>query len=155
MKIEIRPYQKTDKEACIAAFLTNTPKYFTEKESQDYGPWLDEKAFAPNLHYYVLTCDNKVVACGGFVYQQEDNQVIFVWGLVDRAQHRNGFGKRLVEFRLREINKLYPGVPVRLDTTQFSFPFFQKLGFTIDKITSNYYAPGYDRYDMTLANSAE
>jgi len=96
--------------------------------------------------------EEKILACGGFVYQVDTAQVTFVWGLVDREHHRSGLGKQLLQFRLQEIKKLYPGVPVRLDTTQVSFPFFEKLGFTIDKISRDFYAPGYDRYDMTLSN---
>ena len=40
------------------------------------------------------------------------------------------------------------GAPVLIDTTQFSYPFFEKFGFETTKITKDFYAAGMDRYDM-------
>jgi len=37
-----------------------------------------------------------------------------------------------------------------MDTTQFSYSFFEKYGFKIEKITENFYALGMHRYDMVL-----
>ena len=35
-----------------------------------------------------------------------------------------------------------------LNTTQYTFEFYQKFGFNITKITKDYYRVGLDRYDM-------
>jgi len=39
-----------------------------------------------------------------------------------------------------------------MDTTQHSFPFYEKHGFKLLKITPNYYTENLHRYDLELGN---
>jgi predicted GNAT family N-acyltransferase len=114
-----------------------------------FEDWLNGPVSGADNYFYVLLIDHDIVGCGGFGYEKNNNAVRFIWGLVHRKYHKKGLGKKLFEFRMAEIKRLYPDVPIRLDTTQHSYGFFQKYGFKVDKITENFYAPGFDRYDMT------
>ena len=68
--------------------------------------------------------------------------------MVDRNYHKNGFGRRLTEFRIQKITTIYPELDILLNTTQNTFKFYEKFGFKITKTTKDYYGLGLDRYDM-------
>ena len=70
------------------------------------------------------------------------------WGMVDNALHKRGYGAQLLEYRINKMSELFPDTPVVLDTTQHSFGFFEKFGFSTVKVTNDFYAPGMHRYDM-------
>jgi [ribosomal protein S18]-alanine N-acetyltransferase len=145
LNIIIRTYEPKDKLACLAAFKSNVPQYFTYDEVNKFDEWLDNMGTA---NYYVLEIEGKIAGCGGFAYTASDNEVRFTWGLVDKQFHKKGLGKQLFGYRIEKIKELYPNAPIALDTTQHSYLFFEKLGFKVEKITENFYAPGMDRYDM-------
>ena len=150
----IRPYTPSDKQACLDAFNTNVPKYFTEQESKDFEWFLDKLAdplHEENPPYFVLLLNGNIIGCGGYGKKLGDttsNNITFIWGLVDANYHKQGFGEQLLLFRLAEIKLNHPNNPVILDTTQFSAPFFERYGFETVKITENGYGEGMHRYDM-------
>nr|WP_295931828.1 GNAT family N-acetyltransferase [uncultured Dyadobacter sp.] len=150
----IRAYKPTDYAECIEAFHSNEPEFFAEQELEEFRTLLEDLAdikkgdFASSTHYFVVETAGRVAACAGFYLPPDGGPAMLVWGMVARRFHRQGIGKLLLTFRLDKIQELHPGTPVILDTTQWSYPFFEKLGFRITKITSDFYAPGLDRYDM-------
>lgn len=152
----IRPYTPADKQACIDAFNSNVPKFFALAEVPDFEQWLDEQESRiaaernSNEQYYVAELDNNIVGCGGYFIDPEKQKAIMTWGLVHHSLHKQGLGKELFLYRLAVIKSVCPDCTVTLDTSQHSYPFFQKLGFVVTKITNNFYAPGIDRYDMVL-----
>ncbi|MDR6804932.1 N-acetylglutamate synthase-like GNAT family acetyltransferase [Dyadobacter sp. BE34] len=154
-EMTIRPYQASDYSGCIRAFEGNHPEFFADHEKAEFQELLNglsESNKEEPVCYYVVEIENQIAACAGFYFP--DNQPAtagLVWGMVAREFHRKGIGKQLLTFRLNKIQELRPGASVILDTTQLSFPFFEKLGFRITQITKDFYAPGLDRYDMILA----
>lgn len=153
----IRPYTTTDKEACVQAFKSNVPKFFTVSEINDFSSFLDKfQNQEPKLynykkiHYYVVVLADKIVGCGGFGEKDDTDVITLCWGLVDSAFHKQGFGEKLLTYRLEQIQKIYPNAPVWIDTTQYSYPFFEKFGFVTTKITNDFYEVGMHRYDMAF-----
>ncbi|MGV3612466.1 MAG: GNAT family N-acetyltransferase [Fluviicola sp.] len=152
----IRKYRSSDKDFCMEIFKTNVPKYFTLEEVNEYDRFLTKLADAEALDnppYFVMELDNQLIGCGGFGEKNDIDgtpSITFVWGMVDRAYHKKGFGEQLLQFRLAEIPLHFPGKPVILDTTQFSYTFFEKYGFRTLKVTENGYGEGMHRYDMIL-----
>jgi ribosomal protein S18 acetylase RimI-like enzyme len=142
----IRPYAPADKPACLAAFESNMPRFFAPHELEDYTAWLD--AFADGDRYYVAEENGEVIGCGGFNADADKQEAFMAWGLIHNAHHKRGLGKALLLFRLRAIRDICPQCIIKLDTTQHSFPFFEKLGFRTVRITRNFYGEGLDRYDM-------
>lgn len=153
----IRPYQASDYSGCIQAFEGNHPEFFADHEKIEFQELLDDLSQGKDedsLYYYVVEIENQIAACAGFYFpDNESNTAGLVWGMVARQFHRKGIGKQLLTFRLNKIRELRPGASVILDTTQLSFPFFEKLGFRVTQVTPDFYAPGLDRYDMVLAPS--
>jgi N-acetylglutamate synthase-like GNAT family acetyltransferase len=155
----IRKYEATDYSACMEAFKTNVPKYFTVEEVDEYERFLirlDDSTVKDNPFYYVLELDNKLIGCGGFGKKDGIDgipSITFVWGMVHKEYHKKGFGEELLRFRLAEIKVKFLDWKIILDTTQFSFTFFEKYGFKTLKITENGYGEGMHRYDMILDGS--
>ncbi len=157
-EMQIIQYTPQHRASCIEIFKSNTPPYFAEEELQGLEVWLngqDEKCVAykntVTEHFYVIEDDNrKIVGCGGFYIIRESLVANMTWGMVHGAYHKLGFGKRLFEHRIAEIKNMYPGSPIILDTTQHSYQFFEKQGFTTTQIREEHYGPGLDRYDMCL-----
>ena len=159
-EISIRPYEKADKEACLLAFKSNIPLYFTEEEVNDFESFLeryqdpDSSMNVKKLtYYYVVVLNGEVIGCGGFGDKDHTQVITLAWGLIHQAFHKNHFGEKLLSFRLAQIKQHHPKASVFIDTVQHTFQFFEKFGFKTTKITKDYYALGLDRYDMVLENN--
>lgn len=152
----IRKYNPSDRNACMEVFESNVPKYFTEEETGEFERFLirlEDTTVTDNPPYYILELDDKLIGCGGFGEKDGIDgtaSITFVWGMIHITYHKRGFGEQLLTFRLTEIKKQFPDRNVILDTTQFSFSFFEKYGFKTVKITENSYGEGMHRYDMIL-----
>lgn len=149
----LRKYNPSDRNACMEVFKTNVPNYFTQEETGDFERFLirlEDPTVSDNPPYYVLELNNEIIGCGGFGEKEGMDAITFIWGMVRNEHHKKGFGEQLLLFRLAEIKIQFPNRKVILDTTQFSFSFFEKYGFKTVKITENSYGEGMHRYDMVL-----
>jgi N-acetylglutamate synthase-like GNAT family acetyltransferase len=160
MEALIRRYNRADKEACLMAFRSNVPLYFAEHEVEEFENFLDHllpqeasEGQEKSTRFFVLLADKQIIACGGFGDKDNTGVVSLAWGLVHKDFHKKGFGKQLLLHRLAQIKLLHPTLPVSIDTTQHSAPFFEKYGFETRKQTMDYYAVGMHRYDMTLKDN--
>lgn len=155
----IRKYGAYDKDHCMQIFKTNVPTYFTLEEVDEFERFLaklNDPEVTDNPPYYVMELENKLIGCGGFGEKKGidgTDAITFVWGMIDRSYHKQGYGEKLLQFRLTEISLHFPDKQVILDTTQFSYTFFEKYGFKTVKITENSYGEGMHRYDMILEGS--
>ena len=144
----LRDYQPGDLTVCIEVFNSNIPTYFAEIERAEYLEFLRDPE--DRQHYLVLELDHKIVACGGYYVVPNESRGGLSFGVVTRALHGRGLGKRLLLERLYRLIKIFEVKEIALDTSQPVFGFFQKLGFVIEKITPDGYTLGLDRYDMKL-----
>lgn len=142
--IRIDPYSPgLHRTALLEAFSSNVPRYFDESERADFIQFIDENAFP----YYVLLLHGHPIGCGGIALNG-DGKVSMCWGMVHRDYHKQGFGKLLLEHRIAESERLYPGRILSLQTTQHSYTFFRKFGFQVIKFEKDFWAPGLDLYAM-------
>ena len=153
--MEIKQYSKEHNRSCIQIFDSNTPRYFAEDEQEGLELWLGGRntgylAYKNTVaeHFYVMEDNGLVVACCGYYIIGGSQVANLVWGMVQCSLHNKGFGKKLFEFRIKEIKNKYPGFKVLLDTTQHTYQFFEKQGFSTTQIRKDFYGPGLDRYDM-------
>ena len=147
----IREYIKSDNKNCLESFKSNVPDYFTEDEIVDFENFLTKIERGDNkTYFYVMIYNQKVVGCGGFGDKDNNGIISLAWGLIHKEYHKKGFGKKLLLHRIEQIKKLKPKYPVIIDTTQYSYGFFEKYGFSTKLITKDYYTIGMHRYDMLL-----
>ena len=144
----IRPYQPSDRDACLSIFDANTPQFFLPGERADFEAWLNGSE--GSAEYLVTEETPGVVACGGLWFSEDaDRPAGFAWGMVHPDWQRQGLGGALARVRLARLRAL--GVArARLDTSQLTAPFYARLGFQEVKRTANGYGPGLDRVDMIV-----
>ena len=70
--------------------------------------------------------------------------------MVQREQHRSGYGRVLLEARLAAIRAEGGVRDVRLSTSQHAAGFYQRFGFLTVKLVPGGFSPGIDRCDMVL-----
>ncbi len=122
--MDIRPYQPQDVDACLRLFDSNLPQHFAVHERPQFEAFLR----SPLGGYFVMEKDGELLGCGGFALESEPGLVSLTWGMVRQDLHRNGLGRFLLFYRLKEIGKL-PGISmVRLKTMPHLVPFFEKAG---------------------------
>ena len=150
--ISIREYTAKDFDACLDLFDSNCPKYFTAPERELFADWLNQEDRAS---YSVMEREGRIIACGGIYHDPDTSSVGLAWGMVHQDFHRQGFGRRLTELRLKQMAEQFPGLTQRLGTSQHTFQFYEKMGFEVEKVTRNGYAEGIDRYDMVRTPSVD
>lgn len=155
--MKIRLYKAADRDACIAIFNSNVPLYFDATEIRGLHHWLNAKdrgelAYKTNKQevYYVLEENGVVVGCAGYYIPESEARANMVWGMVQRNEHKKGFGSILLEYRIQQIKNTEPGLRITLDTSQHCNTFFEKFGFQTTKITPDGYGQGLHRYDMIM-----
>ena len=139
----IREYRDSDKPALAEIFNSNVPRYFAPEEQDDLHACIAE----PEVIYYVIENDHKVVGSGG-IAANEDDTVSICWGMIHSDFHKKGFGKQLLEFRLKKLKELYPGKDVIVNTSQATELFFTKFGFKTIYTKNDYWSKGLHLYQM-------
>jgi ribosomal-protein-alanine N-acetyltransferase len=152
----IHPYTQNHQQACLVSFKSNVPQFFTEPEIQEFENFLknyptqiNAKPEDRKTYFYVVEVNHQVVGCGGFGDKNRNQIISLAWGHIHLDFHKQGLGELLLKFRLEEIKKIFPSVPLVIETTQFSSGFYEKNGFVTQGITADYYTVGMDKYEMT------
>ena len=123
--MDTRLYQDTDREACLAVFDTNLPDYFGPHERDKFSAFLQARP-GP---YFVMEHNDAIVACGGYTLSSPSTARL-TWGIVGREFHRQGLGRFLLLYRLRNLTRDNPAVEmVGLATSPQAAPFFESQGF--------------------------
>lgn len=153
--ITIKEYLPEHKDRLLQIFESNMPLYFAEEELQLFFNFLDRDALQRGP-YSVIFNDDTIVGCGGIALNQPSKytnelHVIMTWGMIDNKVHKNGFGKELLLFRIKQAKELYPEVKIALGTTQYTFSFFEKYGFKTVAYEKDHWAKGLDLYQMELS----
>jgi [ribosomal protein S18]-alanine N-acetyltransferase len=152
--ITINSYQPEYKEALIDVFKSNMPLYFAKHELKLFSDFLDKDALSRGPYSVILNND-EVVGSGGIALNNPtkytpEPHVILTWGMVDNSQHKKGFGKELLKFRIEQAEKTYPGIKIALGTTQHTYRFFERFGFETVYYEKDHWALNLDLYQMEL-----
>ena len=143
----VRPCAPADLTACLAIFDSNVPEFFVPTGREEFASFLA----APPGPYLVLEHEaGTVVACGGYAVAPGTSTADLCWGMVLRAHHRSGFGRLLLLARLERICADGAAQDAALNTSQQARGFYERLGFVVERVRPNGYAPGLDRCDMRL-----
>jgi len=144
--IFIRAYEAEDKPNVLALFRLNTPTFFSPGEEADLERYLaTEKEF-----YYVLIYKGKLVACGGINFA--DNRTIgkISWDIIHPDYQGRSLGTHLLKYRINKLNSLATIKKITVRTSQRAYKFYEKLGFELFEVKKDYWAIGFDMYNMEL-----
>lgn len=149
--LKFREYRPTDRDACIAVFQSNVPRYFRDHELNGFLEFVDWSG----CPYFVLVTDEIIIGCGGFGVRPRSDTADLCWGMVDSSHHRKHLGEFLLFARLNRIIREAGVNAVRLGTSQLVDPFFQRFGFAVQGRTTDGIAAGLDEVEMRLELTAE
>lgn len=156
--ITFEPYKEKDKDSCLNIFNSNLPKFFASDEFLLFKSYLERE----NKTYWCMKKDGDIIGCGGIHMEPdhsvEDNELNcpgVSWGMIHSDFHKQGYGRQLLLFRLKQL-ALNPDVKkIKLDTTQYNPGFFSRFGFIEISVSKNYYGPGLDSHVMLLELTPE
>ena len=124
--MDIRAYEPKDRDGCLAVFDSlEGPYFFTPEGREEFAAFLD-RAESP---YLVLEHDGRIVGCGGYHAEPGAMTAALRWGMIARDAQRQGLGRYLLLYRMKEIGRV-PGVQmVNLGATAADVPFYEKFAF--------------------------
>lgn len=139
----IRPYEEKDKESVINCMRSNVPEHFEHSEIDDLIYYLENEI----EDYFVLEYDGKIKAASGINYEQKQGKLS--WDFVDADAQGKGFGSKLLKHRLSILRDNADIDLITVRTSQTAYRFYQKHQFAVQRIVKNYWADGFDLYEMT------
>jgi ribosomal protein S18 acetylase RimI-like enzyme len=92
------------------------------------------------------------IGAGGF-WIGENGTARLCYGIIHALHHKKGFGRAMVEFRLRKLVSNDSVKCIRLDTSQHNPGFFNRFGFSEIEVKPDAYAPGLHAHEMELVLS--
>ena len=142
----IRLYASKDKDELISLIRLNTPQYFDVAEEAGFSTYLDKEIET----YFVFEQDDRIIGCGGINYELESKTAIISWDIIHPNFQGIGIGNKLLLHRIAAIkkNQLIDTITVR--TSQHTDKFYEKGGFKLEFITKDYWAKGFDLYQMKI-----
>lgn len=142
----IRKYTIADKESIVTLLRKNTTEYFAPSEEKDLYYYLDNHA----QNFFVKEVEGKIVGCGGINFSPDGTRGVISWDIFDPAYHGKGYGSELLKYRIDKLKKEFHVNAISVRTSQLTYPFYEKAGFSLKEIIKDYWAPGFDLYDMLL-----
>jgi [ribosomal protein S18]-alanine N-acetyltransferase len=143
----IRAYNNNDKAKVIELLRLNTPEFFAPLEESDLIGYLENHA----EYYFVLEDAQSVVGAGGINYGFDNGKTARIsWDIIHPHKQGNGYGTLLTNFRIAEIKKNPAIEKIEVRTTQLVYKFYEKLGFQLEKIETDYWSKGFDLYLMKI-----
>lgn len=142
----IRNYTPADEPALLELLHLNTPQYFAPSEAADYVDYL-----AQHLEdYFVIEHAGTIVGAGGINYFPNDSLARLSWDLVHPEYQGKGIGRLLTQHRIQHIRNK-PGMElIVVRTSQVVYKFYEKMGFTLQTVEKDFWAEGFDLYEMHL-----
>lgn len=142
--MEISTYKPTDKAAVLNLITLNTPSFFAIHERDE----LDEYLMKYIELYYIVRHQGEIVGAAGINFENNGQHATMSWDIIHPDFQGKGIGSLLVKHRFA-ILAGYPKVRKILSrTSQLTYPFYEKHGFTTVDTKKDHWAPGLDLYAM-------
>lgn len=146
----IRPYVKNDKADVLALIGKNTPAFFDPSEAVDFEHYLDHQI----EDYFVYEKDATILGAGGINYEPQNKVAVISWDMVDPSFHGHGIGRQLTQHRIDTIRKKVAYDKIIVRTSQLTHKFYEKMGFGLVRVVKDFWAKGYDLYEMHIDYSS-
>jgi ribosomal-protein-alanine N-acetyltransferase len=144
--VDIEAYTIRDKEVVLDLLRLNTPTYFSLEEINEFSEYLDSKID----RYFVIKTGNIIVGCGGINYSTDRTIGKLSWDILHPNFQRQGFGTLLLNYRLGILKNDTSVIKITVRTSQLAYKFYEKSGFKLTNIVKDYWADGFDLYQMDL-----
>lgn len=143
----IRPYISHDRKELLDLLRMNTPTYFDPAEENDFVDYLEHHA----QNYFVVEYSGAIVGGGGFNTGFDNGKTARIsWDIIHPGFHGQRLGKKLTQHRIEKIRALQSINRIVVRTSQLAFKFYEKQGFQLERTVKDFWAPGFDLYEMAL-----
>ena len=146
IKAIFRAYVQKDRSTLLSILQRNIPRYFAQQELKDFEIFIDQNADS----YKVILYESSIVGGISWFVDEKEKSATIAWIFLDPEVHNIGLGRESVDYFLRSMNKISGLVKYKVRTSQLVYKFFEKFGFTTIKIKEDYWAKGFDLYEMEL-----
>ncbi len=146
--ITIREYEPNDKDEVLNLIRLNTPEYFAVDEEEDLKNYLDNEIEL----YYVLLYDGKTVGSGGINFSDDQTTGKISWDIIHPGYQGKSLGTKLLKHRIDKLNSVKRIQKITVRTSQVAYKFYEKQGFELFEIKKDYWADGFDMYNMEYKN---
>ena len=142
--ITIREYETEDINEVITLIRLNTPEYFAIEEEEDLKKYLETEREL----YYVLLYDQIIVGCGGINFTNNNTTGKISWDIFHPDYQGKSLGTKLLKHRIELLNSMDAIHKITVRTSQVAYKFYEKQGFELFEIKRDYWAEGFDMYNM-------
>jgi ribosomal protein S18 acetylase RimI-like enzyme len=143
-RITIRKFQPSDKFEIINLLKLNTPVYFAPEEEADLINYLDDETEL----YYVILFDDKIVGSGGINFSENNTAAKISWDILHPDYQGKSLGTQLLKHRIDILKSMEDVKKISVRTSQVANKFYEKQGFELFEIIKDYWAEGFDLYNM-------
>ena len=140
----IREYEIADKGSVMNLLRLNTPEYFAPEEEADLERYLDGEREL----YYVLLFDGEIVGCGGINFADDKTTGRISWDIFHPGFQGKSLGSRLLKYRIEKLKSVGSIQRIAVRTSQLAYKFYEKQGFVLKEVITDYWAKGFDMYRM-------
>ena len=91
-----------------------------------------------------------MLGSGGINYVDGGKTARISWDLFHPKAQGKGLGSQLTRFRIAEIKKNPAIALIVVRTSQLAFKFYEKIGFQLVSIEKDFWAKGFDLYQMEI-----
>ena len=145
-KFSIRPYTEIDQNRILAIFQLNTPEFFSREEESDLIQYLKSET----EDYFVIEDEGQVIGCGGINYENDFTMGVISWDIIHPEYQGKGVGVQLLKHRLDLLKSNTSIQKIIVRTSQIVFRFYEKAGFELKEVKTDYWAKGFDLYHMEI-----
>jgi ribosomal protein S18 acetylase RimI-like enzyme len=143
-KPTIRTYQAADQEDVLHLLRLNTPQYFSAAEEEDFIYYLENEI----EHYFVVEWESQIVGCGGFNFSGDMTHGKISWDIIHPDYQGKSIGTMLLQYRIAKLQAYETLDTMSVRTSQLVYPFYEKQGFRLVYVEKDYWAKGFDLYQM-------
>lgn len=142
--ISIREYETKDKNEIINLIRLNTPEFFAADEEKDLIQYLETERDL----YYVLLYNGKIVGCGGINFTENKTIGKISWDIFHPNYQGKSLGTKLLKHRINILSSIDSIQKITVRTSQVAYKFYEKQGFALFETIKDYWAEGFDLYNM-------
>jgi len=143
----IRKYSGEDKNRLLNLLRLNTPQYFALSEEADFINYLGHHL----EDYFVVEHKGEIIGSGGINYFIHNHEARLSWDIIHPDFQGSGIGKALTQHRINLLQNNPAVNVIYVRTTQLVYQFYQKMGFVLEKTEKDFWAPGFDLYQMKMS----
>lgn len=146
-EVSIRSYQSDDLDQVLGLFRLQVPTFFAAEEEVDLKHYLlHEKE-----HYFLLENQGEIIGAGGLHLIHEQHEGRIAWDFIHPDYHGQRLGSMLLQKRLQLCHENPSLKTVKVRTSQMAWKFYEKHGFQLLRKQKDFWAPGFDLYEMNLS----